>query len=427
MPRSCASMHGKLFAIDVNDNFRGWDDDMVVGSVHLVETFEFFHTLRKNNWNGVWQLDQFPFREDSVQAAKQAITFLKAIHRALDALDEEASGRSAGPPRRLGRPAAGAEGAAHLDGRGAGAMSALTAEHATMPVLGRLSPYATRDEQIAHIAEAARQIRIQDLKLVHHAGAGHIGGDFSAIDVLATLYGAVLNVTPETVEDPERDRFILSKGHVAGALYTTLAAFGFVPVEELATFLKPLSRLNGHPNRNKVPGVEANTGPLGHGLPIAVGHAISAKLDVSRRRTYVLVGDGELQEGSNWEAMMAASQYELDSLTVIVDRNRLQQGATTRETNDLDPLDAKAAAFGFAVVEVNGHDHGELLDVLSAAPFRPGKPTFVIAHTHKGHPISFMANNVAWHHKVPNAEPARPGPGRARLRRRPHDQRLRKT
>lgn len=281
-------------------------------------------------------------------------------------------------------------------------MTTLTTEVTTMPVLGRLSPYATREEQVAHVAEAARQIRIQDLKLVHFAGAGHIGGDFSAIDVLATLYGAVLNVTPETVEDPERDRFILSKGHVAGALYTTLAAFGFLPVAELATFLQPLSRLNGHPNRNKVPGVEANTGPLGHGLPIAVGHAISAKLDVSRRRTYVLVGDGELQEGSNWEAMMAASQYELDSLTVVVDRNRLQQGATTRETNDLDPLDAKAAAFGFAVVEVNGHDHGELLDVLSAAPFRPGKPTFVIAHTHKGHPISFMSNNVAWHHKVPN-------------------------
>ena len=124
---------------------------------------------------------------------------------------------------------------------------------------------------------------------------------------------------------------------------------------------------------------------------------------MSPRRTYVLTGDGELQEGSNWEAMMAASQYELDALTVIVDRNRLQQGATTRETNDLDPLDQKAAAFGFAVVEVNGHDHGELLDVLSSVPFRPGKPTFVIAHTHKGHPISFMSNNVAWHHKVPSA------------------------
>ena len=160
-------------------------------------------------------------------------------------------------------------------------MTALAAEHVTLPVLGRLAPHASRVDQVAHIAEAARQIRLQDLKLVHYAGAGHIGGDFSAIDVLATLYGAVLNVTPENVDDPERDRFILSKGHIAGALYTTLAAFGFLPVEELATFLKPLSRLNGHPNRNKVPGVEANTGPLGHGLPIAVGHAISAKLDVS--------------------------------------------------------------------------------------------------------------------------------------------------
>ena len=214
----------------------------------------------------------------------------------------------------------------------------------------------------------------------------------------------MLNITPETVDDPERDRFILSKGHIAGALYVTLGAFGFLPVEDLATFLKPLSKLNGHPNRNYVPGVEANTGPLGHGLPIAVGHALSAKLDVSQRRTYVLVGDGELQEGSNWEAMMAASHYELDRLTVIVDRNRLQQGATVRETNDLEPLDQKATAFGFAVVEVNGHDHGELLDVLSAVPFRPGKPTFVIAHTHKGHPISFMSNNAAWHHKVPSAE-----------------------
>ena len=278
----------------------------------------------------------------------------------------------------------------------------LTADHIALPTFARLPEHAGRAERIAHIAEAARQIRIQDLLLVHHAGAGHIGGDLSAIDVLATLYGAVLDVTPETVDHPDRDRFILSKGHVAGALYTTLAAFGFLPVEQLATFLQPLSALNGHPNRNKVPGVEANTGPLGHGLPIAVGHALSAKLDVSRRRTYVLTGDGELQEGSNWEAMMAASQHELDRLTVIVDRNRLQQGASVRQTNDLDPLDAKAAAFGFSVVEVNGHDHGELLDVLSAVPFRPGKPTFVIAHTHKGHPISFMSNNVAWHHRVPD-------------------------
>ena len=286
-------------------------------------------------------------------------------------------------------------------------MTALSVDHVSLTVLGRLAGTATRSELVEHIAEAARQIRIQDAKLVHYAGAGHIGGDFSAIDILATLYGGVLNITPETVDDPERDRFILSKGHVAGALYTTLAAFGFLPVEDLATFLKPLSALNGHPNRRKVAGVEANTGPLGHGLPVAVGHALSAKLDVSLRRTYVLTGDGELQEGSNWEAMMAASQYQLDHLTVIVDRNRLQQGATTKETNDLDPLSDKATAFGFGVVEVNGHDHGELLDVLSAVPFRPSKPTMVIAHTHKGHPISFMSNNVAWHHKVPSADQLR--------------------
>ncbi len=281
-----------------------------------------------------------------MQAAKQAITFLKALHRALDALDEEAL--AAAQARHDALAAQKLVQRVLLSSMvGEDSMSALAPEHATLPVLGRLSPYATREEQVAHLAEAARQIRIQDLTLVHHAGAGHIGGDFSAIDILATLYGAVLNVTPETVDDPERDRFILSKGHVAGALYTTLAAFGFLEVAELATFLKPLSRLNGHPNRTKVPGVEANTGPLGHGLPIAVGHAISAKLDVSRRRTYVLTGDGELQEGSNWEAMMAASQYELDSLTVIVDRNRLQQGATTRETNDLDPLDAEGCRVRF--------------------------------------------------------------------------------
>jgi transketolase len=284
-------------------------------------------------------------------------------------------------------------------------MTALAVEHVTMPVVGRLDPHAGRGKQVAHIAEAARQIRIQDLKLVHYASAGHIGGDFSAIDVLATLYGAVLNVTPDTVEDPERDRFFLSKGHVAGALYTTLAAFGFLPVEDLATFLKPLSALNGHPNRTKVRGVEANTGPLGHGLPIAVGHALSAKLDVSRRRTYVLVGDGELQEGSNWEAMMAASHHELDRLTVIVDRNRLQQGARTEETKRLEPLADKWTSFGFEVRDIDGHDFTQLLDALH--PSDTGRPVCVLANTIKGKGVSFMQDRVEWHHKVPDADQVR--------------------
>lgn len=281
---------------------------------------------------------------------------------------------------------------------------ALGTEHATMSVLGRPADGATKDEVVQHLARVAQHVRLQDLDLVHHAGAGHIGGDFSAIDIMAVLYGAVLNITPETVSDPDRDRFFLSKGHVAGSYYTVLAAYGFLPVAELATFLKPLSKLNGHPNRLYVTGVEANTGPLGHGLPIAVGHALGAKLDVSKRRTFVLLGDGEMQEGSNWEAMMAASQYQLDALTVIVDRNRLQQGAPVRDTNDLEPLADKARAFGFSVVEVDGHDHGALVDVLSSVPDRPGHPTFVIANTHKGHPVSFMSNNPAWHHKVPDEE-----------------------
>lgn len=283
-------------------------------------------------------------------------------------------------------------------------MTAPTPTRAAIPVFGRVSTESPRAEQVAHLAEAARRIRLQDLTLVYERGAGHIGGDFSAIDILATLYGAVLDVTPETVADPERDRFILSKGHVAGALYTTLATFGFLPVEDLGTFLAPQSALNGHPNRRKVPGVEASTGPLGHGLPIAVGHALSAKLDGSPRRTYVLLGDGELQEGSNWEAMMAASQYELDRLTVVVDRNGLQQGATVKATNDLEPLHAKVSAFGFACTEVDGHDHAKLLEVLSGVPSSPGSPTFIIAHTHKGHPVSFMSDNVAWHHRVPTAD-----------------------
>ena len=280
---------------------------------------------------------------------------------------------------------------------------ALTADAITLQPVVRPAVGAPRDEVLAFLADTARRIRLQDLALVHFAGAGHIGGDFSSADILTTLYGAVLNVAPDRVDDPERDRFVLSKGHIAGIYYTTLAAFGFLPVADLATFLAPESKLNGHPNRLYVKGVEANTGPLGHGLPIAVGLAKSAVMLGSSRRTYVLVGDGELQEGSNWEAMMAASHLKLDRLTLIVDRNRLQQGATTAATNDLDPLADKMAAFGMAVHEIDGHDHGQLLDALSAEP-TPGKPTGIIAHTHKGHPISFMSDNVAWHHKVPNAE-----------------------
>ena len=189
----------------------------------------------------------------------------------------------------------------------------------------------------AALKETARRIRLADLDAVFAAGAGHIGGEMSAIDILTGLYFGVLRIEPDNPDDPKRDRFVLSKGHTACALYVTLAEKGFMPRELLATFLKPHSPLNGHPNRVKVPGVETNTGPLGHGLPVAVGMAKAAKLDKASWRTFVLCGDGELQEGSNWEAAMAAAQFELDNLTLIVDHNRLQQGARVADTNALAP------------------------------------------------------------------------------------------
>jgi transketolase len=239
---------------------------------------------------------------------------------------------------------------------------------------------------------------------VHGAKLGHVGGEMSAIDILVTLYFAVLHVDPARPDDPDRDRFILSKGHSAVALYTTLAHRGFIPMEQLDTFAQPLSKLNGHPDRNKVPGVETNTGPLGHGLPVAVGAALAAKLQDSSWRVFVLTGDGELQEGSNWEAAMAAAHYKLDNLTVIVDRNRLQQGDWTEQTMHLEPLADKWRAFGWSVVEVDGHNIAHLLETFARVPFEAGKPNCIIAHTHKGQGVSLMRDKAAWHHKVPNAE-----------------------
>jgi transketolase len=166
--------------------------------------------------------------------------------------------------------------------------------------------------------------------------------------------------------------------------------------------MQPLSRLGGHPDRTKMPGVETNTGPLGHGLPVAVGCALAAKMDGAAWRTFVLTGDGELQEGSNWEAALSAAHYKLDNLTVIIDRNGLQQGDFTERTMHLDPLPDKWAAFGWSVHEVNGHDHAALLDVFDRLPFQWGKPNCIIAHTHKGQGVSFMRDRPGWHHRVPN-------------------------
>ena len=261
-----------------------------------------------------------------------------------------------------------------------------------------------REERIDTLRKLANSIRQRDLTMIHDAGLGHIGGDFSTTDILVTLYFAVLRVDHEHPDWAERDRFILSKGHAAGALYTTLAHAGFLPMQELETFAQPLSRLNGHPNRLKVPGVEANTGPLGHGFPIAVGTALAARLDKQQWKTYVLVGDGELQEGSNWEAAMAAAHYRLDNLTLIIDRNRLQQGAGTEDTMRLEPLAEKWRAFGWFVQEVDGHDYGALLDAFARVDAEPGRPRCIIAHTHKGQGVSFIRDRAEWHHRVPSDE-----------------------
>jgi transketolase len=256
--------------------------------------------------------------------------------------------------------------------------------------------------KVAKLRKLSTSVRRRDLQMIHTAKLGHIGGDFSVTDILVTLYFGVLKIDSHSPDAPERDRFILSKGHCAGALYTTLAYAGFFPLEEQNTFAQPLSRLNGHPDRKKVPGVETNTGPLGHGLPVGVGTAIASKITGLGYRVFVVTGDGELQEGSNWEAAMAAAHYKLDNLTVIVDRNRLQQGDGTEQTMHLDPLDEKWKAFGWSVVEVDGHDHAALLDLFLSGPLEPGKPTCIIANTHKGQGVSFMKDNVIWHHKVPN-------------------------
>lgn len=260
------------------------------------------------------------------------------------------------------------------------------------------------DARVQQLRQQARAMRRQALIMTQRAGLGHPGGDLSAVDILAVLYSAVLEVDPTQPDDPKRDRFIMSKGHAAGAFYAALAEAGFFPPAQLDTFAQPLSSLGGHPDRNKLPGVEASTGPLGHGLSIGVGCALAAKLDDASWRTYVLAGDGELQEGSNWEAAMAAAHYRLDSLTLIVDRNGLQLGDTTERTMALEPLADKFQAFGWAVHEVDGHDHAALLDVFARLPLEPGRPNCLIAHTHKGRGVSFMCNRPDWHHRVPTDE-----------------------
>jgi transketolase len=241
------------------------------------------------------------------------------------------------------------------------------------------------------------------LQYITKAKAGHTGGSLSCTDILNVLYNQVLNVTPENFSSPDRDRYIQSKGHCVEALFVVLADKGFFPEDDLNTLCQYRSHYIGHPTK-KVKGVEQNTGALGHGLPLSVGTALAAKMDEKDFRVFTLLGDGELPEGSNWEAALSAAHYKLDNLCAIVDKNGLQISGTTATVCNTDPLDKKFESFGWAVKEINGNDVDELKEAFNSLPFEKGKPSVIIAHTIKGKGISFMENEIKWHHGVPGKE-----------------------
>jgi transketolase len=243
-------------------------------------------------------------------------------------------------------------------------------------------------------------LRKKTLEAIFHAGAGHTGGSLSCLDILNVLYNRILNVSPEKLSDPNRDRYVQSKGHSVEALYAVLADRGFFPEAELKTICHYKSHFVGHPTRH-IPGIEMNTGALGHGLPISTGMAIAGKMDAASYRVFTLLGDGELAEGSNWEAAMSAAHYKLDNLTAIIDHNTLQISGRTRDVMSNEPIDEKFRAFGWSVKIVNGHNFAELTDALSK-PAEIGKPTCVIANTVKGKGVSFMEDVAKWHHGVPS-------------------------
>jgi transketolase len=243
-------------------------------------------------------------------------------------------------------------------------------------------------------------LRREMLRLIVKAGAGHTGGGLSCLDILNVLYNRVLNVSPQTFTSPTRDRYVQSKGHCVEALYAVLADRGFFPASDLDTVCHYQSHYVGHPTRH-IPGIEMNTGALGHGLPICIGMALAAKVDGEKFRVFTLLGDGELAEGSNWEAALAAAHYQLDNLFAILDHNTLQITGHTRDVMSNEPLDEKWRAFGWGVKVVNGHDYAALTEALSR-PAEPGKPTFIIANTVKGKGVSFMENVAKWHHGVPS-------------------------
>lgn len=261
----------------------------------------------------------------------------------------------------------------------------------------------TSASDLDHVRQLAKQIRIDVTEMTHRSGASHIGTCFSMADIVATLYGGVLHVDPQRPELPERDRFILSKGHGCAALYSALSQRGFFPRERLEGFYTDGGTLFGHVTHKGVPGVEASTGALGHGLPIAAGMALWAQRQGEPQRTFVLLSDGECDEGSTWEAAMFAGHHGLTNLIAIVDYNGIQSLTSTNETISLEPFDQRWRAFGWEVREVSGHDYPALWAALTE-PAREGRPVTVIARTTKGRGVSFMEGQVLWHYRAPDAD-----------------------
>jgi len=254
---------------------------------------------------------------------------------------------------------------------------------------------------VAELKEMAKKLRRHVITMIAAAGSGHPGGSLSAADIITALYFKVMRHNPENAQWPDRDRFILSKGHAAPILYAALDESDYFPVEELSTLRRLGSRLQGHTDRNLTPGVEMSAGSLGMGLSYGIGVALSARLDRRDYRTYVLLGDGECDEGQIWEGALSASHFRINNLTAIVDCNRIQLSGFTQDIMNLKPLSQKWLAFGWHTIDIDGHDFSQILAAFQEAERIKNKPTVIIAHTIKGKGVSFMENNVKFHGKAP--------------------------
>ena len=259
-------------------------------------------------------------------------------------------------------------------------------------------------DDLNSIADLARRVRKQALVMTSRANASHIGSSLSSVDIMAMLYGKVMRYDPARADWPERDRFILSKGHACSALYAMLAECDFFGREWLDTYCQDGARLAGHVTHTGVPGVEVSTGSLGHGLSLGAGMALALKRDGKPQRVYVVISDGECDEGSVWEAALFAPHHKLDNLTVIVDYNKIQSLGRVKDVIDLDPLAEKWSAFGWGAVELNGHDLEALDRAFTALPLSPGRPSCIVAHTVKGKGVSYMEDKLKWHYSAPKGD-----------------------